>query len=861
MNKKFIFLILSIPFFCCMSQPIKSEIYVDSSGIMRWQDSKSEVSLFGVNYTVPFAYSYRAHKKLNLDLKKAIDIDVSQMVRLGLSAFRVHVWDREISDRDGNLLENEHLDLFDYLLNKLAENGIKSIITPIAWWGTGWPEPDYDTPGFSTFYSKVEMIIYPKAREAQRNYLKQFINHINAYNKLSYKNDPSVIAVEIINEPRHPDNVILVTEYINEMYDIIRSSGFNKPIFYNISENWNDEQAKAVVKSKAEGISFQWYPTGLVHNNELKGNYLMNVNKYNIPSDSIQGYNKKAKMVYEFDAADIGKSYMYPAMARSFREAGMQFAAMFCYDPTQIAWSNTEYPTHFLNLLYTPSKAISLMIAAKVFVNTPLYKNYGDYPVNNSFSNFVIDYENNLSEMNSENEFYYSNSTKALPKDKNKLEHIAGCGYSSIVNYNGTGAYFLDKIKEGIWLLEINPDVIWVDDPFGKTSLKREVARLFWNKSNMNIDLPDLQGDFYCYSLNDSPALSLQSAKNKTIEIKPGLFLLSNKVLNDEFLSQYSNKAQEKPNLFIPDFGNEIFVMNYTKAVFNEADSIKFGFTIASDREIEEAVLYLKRIGWRGFEKHLLTKVDKYSYEANVSSQAVKNGMIEYCVSIKQGKETITFPGKKTGNPSEWDFNSINLWQLKVFNNINIIQLFDPKRDNSDLIFQNFSRDRKYLIDYKFDTLTSELALVGEVQFSGYQSIPFGFMLNVSELIKIPYTELQQFNNIIIKGKTLSKENLGMKIALLLKSGENYQSKFFFKEELREIEIPLSSFTKGDRLLLPDSYPLFLPKNINIPANNSGKLTLTNLDFIQILIDESFTSNSGNNSLPSFEIKSIYLTK
>ena len=30
----------------------------------------------------------------------------------------------------------------------------------------------------------------------------------------------------------------------------------------------------------------------------------------------------KAKIIYEFDAADIPGSYMYPAMARSFRAAG-----------------------------------------------------------------------------------------------------------------------------------------------------------------------------------------------------------------------------------------------------------------------------------------------------------------------------------------------------------------------------------------------------------------------------------------------------------------------------------------------------------------------------------------------------------
>ena len=45
----------------------------------------------------------------------------------------------------------------------------------------------------------------------------------------------------------------------------------------------------------------------------------------------------KARGVYEFDAADIPGSYIYPAMARSFRSGGAQFAAQFQYDPLPLA--------------------------------------------------------------------------------------------------------------------------------------------------------------------------------------------------------------------------------------------------------------------------------------------------------------------------------------------------------------------------------------------------------------------------------------------------------------------------------------------------------------------------------------------
>ena len=81
-------------------------IYVDAGGVMRWSDTKKEASFFGVNYTLPFAHAYRAMGYLGVDRKAAIDRDVYHMARLGLNAYRIHVWDVEISDAEGNLLES-----------------------------------------------------------------------------------------------------------------------------------------------------------------------------------------------------------------------------------------------------------------------------------------------------------------------------------------------------------------------------------------------------------------------------------------------------------------------------------------------------------------------------------------------------------------------------------------------------------------------------------------------------------------------------------------------------------------------------------------------------------------------------------
>src|SRR5580698_5971050 len=124
------------------ANPVKGLVYVDKLGVLRWTKDHKEAAFFGVNYTVPFAYSYRAHRALGVDPEEAIRQDVYHLARLGLDAFRVHVWDTEISDSTGNLLENEHLRLFDFLLAELKQRNIRIILTPIAFWGNGYPERD-----------------------------------------------------------------------------------------------------------------------------------------------------------------------------------------------------------------------------------------------------------------------------------------------------------------------------------------------------------------------------------------------------------------------------------------------------------------------------------------------------------------------------------------------------------------------------------------------------------------------------------------------------------------------------------------------------------------------------------------------
>jgi hypothetical protein len=490
--------------------------HVDAEGLLRWQDDGSEIALFGVNYYTPFTADYEGLQLRGENHRQTIDRDVAHFSRLGLDVIRLHVFDRQISDEAGNLIENVHLELFDYLVAVCKRRNISTVITPIAWWQYHHPDA-----GFSSKYTKPEMLTDPAARRAQRQYLKQFMQHVNPYTHKAYKDEPTVVAIELINEPLY-DNMTTaddVRDYIDDLAGAVRSTGARQPIFYN---GWSNKE-ESVGKSSIEGCTFSWYPTGLVSGGCLRSNYLPAVDDY--PRMRLPCLKGKAKIVYEFDAADVPGRVMYPAMARAFRSGGAQIATQFQYDPTPLAAYNYGWCTHYLNLIYAPGKTLSFAIAAEAFRQTPLLAQFGKYPANTRFGPFVVDYERDLSVMRTESVYMYSNDTDFSPPAVDRLERVAGCGSSPVIAYGGTGAYFLDKLAAGQWLLTVYPDAVWVDDPFAPTSLEREVSRVFWTRRSMTLRLPDLGTGFHYRKI--CPSMDRASrADGRTLMVEPGVYVL-----------------------------------------------------------------------------------------------------------------------------------------------------------------------------------------------------------------------------------------------------------------------------------------------------------------------------------------------
>ncbi|HEY4335633.1 MAG TPA: membrane or secreted protein [Puia sp.] len=917
-----IFFVISLTIFSdsLQAQQIKNShalVYVDDQGVLRWTKDKGEASFFGVNYTVPFAYSYRAHKALGVDIEQAIRQDVYHLARLGLDAFRVHVWDTEISDSLGNLLDNDHLRLFDFLLSELAKRDIRAIITPIAFWGNGYPEADERTPGFSRVFGKGRATSNDTAIRAQENYLRQLFKHVNSYTKLTYTDDPNVVAVELNNEPSHSGPKSGVTAYINRLAAAVKSDGWAKPLFYNISQS--PYYADAVAASVVNGFSFQWYPSGLVAGHEQKGNFLPNVDRYTIPYDTIPAFVHRARMVYEFESADVIQSYMYPAMARSFRAAGFQWATQFAYDPLVLAYANTEYQTHYLNLAYTPSKAISILIASRVFHKMPRGAGDGSrggsraglgagsrvsalggerasggagYPADSTFGDFRVSYRNSLSEMNSGQEFYYTNTTETKPVDLARLRHIAGVGSSPVVRYAGSGAYFLDRVGEGMWRLEVMPDAVTLRDPFGRPAPDREVVRVQWDREAMRIMLPDLGEGFAIKGLNTgndyktvaaeagffiSPGTYLVSAAGKGADVKgtgaktagsgrEGTEAGTIGVLGmDEFVAP-------KP------FSNEPFVVHEPCEEVSSGKPVTIRAEIVGIDSADQVMLQVSR-GGGGFggggrmSGINMTRENPTTYSGEIAAGSVTPGLLEYRIIIHRvgggnggggsaagagsaGGEWIVFPGDHKGNPFTWDYVNTDHWQTVVEAANNPLEIFDPAIDKDVNIYPSFGRGFQAALMPGPDPgrLVMRLAGRGDAGAGGggrrrnlSEDHLLGFQYFFADKLKGRAGE--HFDKLFIRARSGGEGPVRAKITLTDADARSFSTDATVGTGYGDIEVSLDSMVEDSVLMLPRPYPGFLPLWFKAAggAGSGGGATnrmpgLAVMERIQITLDAAAAS-------------------
>ncbi|MEP6495847.1 MAG: hypothetical protein ABJF01_24415 [bacterium] len=784
-------------------------VYLDSAGVVRWQDNRQEVALFGANYVLPTASDYRAAGYVHGDRKKMIDEDMAQFARMGWDGMRLTFWgDWEASDIKGNLIANDHLDLQDYLIARARERGIYMLFSPIQLYGSNWPDAIADTsaPGFGRHFGKERMGTDPAAIAAQVNYLRQILNHVNPYTGVALKDEPAIAFVELVNEPwHHPENLQGSIDYINALTDAVRSTGCKKLVLYNVSQDFRI--AAAIRKSKAQGVTFGWYPTGLNSGHELEGNYLRGTDAY--PEMLRPELEHMPRIVYEFDSPDLRTGTMYPAMARTFRAVGTQFAAMFSYDMLGTASRNLGWQTHYLNLVYTPRKAMSAIIAAEAMHRLPRMGSYGSYPQNTRFGDFHISYDDNLGELVARDAFLYAGSTRATPPDPQALKRIAGYGSSSTVTYEGDGIYFLDKVRPGVWRLEVYPDAEPVRDPFELPNADKIVTRAISRVWPMTIALADLGASFTVQPLAAGNRQNERATSGK-FSVTPGVYVLSaagavNRATLPARMGELGFAEFHAP----PRDSLPLMVQPEVLPSYVGGQDAVLRARIVDATAPDSAALFVKPTAGGFYRAYKLQPAGGYEYAATVPGSVLDEGPHQFAIVVFRGRTTTTFPGGVRGKPWDWDFYSSAAWPLEVVGSRTPVRLFDPGADVERMTFTRIGdAGRRGLFRVVLSDVTGLPAFHFErpVDARGWSPDDYTASLIIKDRMYARQASLSGAASLHVRLRGLGAHQL-LHVTLMEDDGTSWSVSVAADSGWSEHSLAIDSFVRGKGVLLPQGFP------------------------------------------------------
>lgn len=808
--------------------PTLREVRIDSCGTFRYADDNSEAVFFGTNYTAPFAYAYRAMKRQNCNIYNVVDNDVYHMARLGFNAYRIHLWDVELSDSAGNLLENEHLDLLDYLMMRLAERHIYTIITLQTNFGNGYPEPNEKTNGYSYRFDKHHVHSDSAAIECQHRYATALMQHRNKYTGRRWASDVNIVGFEVNNEPSHTDSPEGVLNYINGMVQTMRDAGCTRPIFYNISHN--GKVRETYFKANIDGVTAQWYPTGLVTGHARQGNCLPSVDVYPDEIGRYEGAANKARIVYEFDPGDMLGSYLYPAIARSFRAAGFGWITQFAYDPTPLAPFNTEYQTHYLNLAYTPAKAISAAIAAQTSREIPLYYKSTDYPTDTTFGHTTVSYKQDLSLFNSDSIYMYSNNTDIQPIEVDKLVQIAGHGSSPIIKYSGTGAYFLDKIEDGVWRLEVIPDHELTTDPFVKSSENKIVNYIRNRFERIHIALPNLGHNFYIKCTdNNSDAYH---CVGDSVDVMPYSYILysSEKQFDNKWLAARIGNIQVDEYAYTPNTQMSIAFTHQAPTFAPKNADIHI--SCIADEMVDSVIAMPNYVSmWRtNNEQVVLKRTSPNQFEGALPQKWFWGNKAEYFLTTYSNGVAKTHPDNVDGSPIFWQSEAHNTYSIKLLATNDCIPLIQNAATDDHIeifgipAYRGLRENRQTNLTNKADYL--ELSIDTKPSNRYFVRKYVGDIMNEVRAINNGRNIVRVYAN--IKGIN------ALNFSVVDKDGITFSTKI--KPTNGYADVDLNTLKQTATAILPIGFPEFVPKYFS--PNTLNNLNINNIDIIEISTDE-----------------------
>jgi hypothetical protein len=510
---------------------------------------------------------------------------------------------------------------------------------------------------------------------------------------------------------------------------------------------------------------------------------------------------------------------------------------MFSYDMLRTASRNLGWQTHYLNLVYTPRKAMSAIIAAEAMRRLPRMRSYGAYPQNTRFGDFHISHEGDLGELVAPDAFLYAGSTTSKPPDPALLERIAGYGSSSIVTYEGEGTYFLDKVRPGLWRLEVYPDAVPVRDPFEPPSPDKIVTRAIHRPWPMTVKLPDLGGTFTMQPIAPGNRRAERAVSGR-VAVTPGVYVLSAAGAVDlatlpKRLRQLSFAEYHAP----PTDTLPPSITLLAPPAFLAGRDAEVRARVVAGTLPDSVVLFIRPAAAPSYRSYPMKPAGGYEYAATAQADSLREGPHDLVITAFTGNSSVTFPGGLRQKPTDWNYSGSAFWTLDVVGPNTPVRLFDPDSDAELLSFTRIGdAGRQGLFRLGIVGLTGRTAFhVALPRDSAGKGLPdYTASLVITSRIEARRESIAGAQAVRLRLRGLGARQV-LHVTLMEDDGTSWSAAVPLDSAWSERSIPLSAFAIGRGVLLPQGFPGEWNYWVGPAAGRGGKADRPRLDHLERL--------------------------
>jgi hypothetical protein len=416
-----------------------------------------------------------------------------------------------------------------------------------------------------------------------------------------------------------------------------------------------------------------------------------------------------------------------------------------------------------------------------------------------------------LGELVARDAFLYAGSTRSTPPDPAALQRIAGYGSSPSVTYEGEGLYFLDRVREGVWRLELYPDAVPVRDPFEPPNPEKIVTRAVNGAWAMTIALPDLGSSFTVQPITaGNPRTERATAGRFTLT--PGVYVLSvTGAVDIATLPAYVGRVGFGEYHAPPPDSLPPSVQSLAAPQYLAGRDATFEARVVATTPPDSAQLFLRPLAgipWRPFP---LRPGGGYAYAASVPAAALREGPYEFLITLYHGDSASTYPSGLPLPPTSWDYDGAASWTTEVIRAETPLVVFDPSRDAGHLAFTRIGdAGRRGLFRVMLSEVTGRPVFRFElpVDSSGRRTGPADYTasLVIKQRIKARQETIASANVLHLRLRGVGSHQI-LHVTLMEDDGTSWSAAIPVDDTWSEPAVPLSEFKIGRGVLLPEGFP------------------------------------------------------